>query len=251
MSRTAAAFLGYASGEHAPGVKDPVAAVRSVHHLLLGHGLAVQALRAADPDLRVGIVLNTYPVEAASDRAADVDAARRIDGLQNRIFMDPVLRGSYPVDVVRDLARFVDLSEGAANGVVRSGDLEIISQPTDLLGFNYYNPYLVSAGGGPTDSGGLWVGATVCVPPPGSATDCHGLGDRPRWAASLAGQGVPGLSRNPVVRHRERCSLSRPGSEPSRGRGPPPSGPRSPAMWPQSHARLTKVPTSGATSPGP
>ncbi len=157
------AFLGYASGEHAPGVKDPVAAVRSVHHLLLGHGLAVQALKAADPAVRIGIVLNTYPVEATSEQPADIDAARRIDGLQNRIFMDPVLRGTYPVDVVHDLARFADLSEGAPDGLVRSGDLEIISQQTDLLGLNYYNPYLVSAGDGPTDAGGLWVGASDVV----------------------------------------------------------------------------------------
>ena len=158
------AFLGYASGEHAPGVKDPVAAVRSVHHLLLGHGLAVQALKAADPDAadrdRAQHLSSGGGIRA---RQPIVDAARRIDGLQNRIFMDPVLRGSYPVDVVRDLARFVDLSEGAPNGVVRPGDLEIISQPTDLLGLNYYNPYLVSAGGGPTDSGGLWVGASDVV----------------------------------------------------------------------------------------
>jgi beta-glucosidase len=157
------AFLGYASGEHAPGVKDPVAAVRSVHHLLLAHGLAVQALRTVDPGVQIGIVLNTYPVEPASDRPADVDAARRIDGLQNRIFMDPVLRGSYPADVVDDVKRFADLSGSTATGLVRPGDLDVISQPTDLLGLNYYTSYLVSGGSESADRGGLWVGASDVV----------------------------------------------------------------------------------------
>jgi beta-glucosidase len=143
-------FLGYASGHHAPGHRDPVEALRSVHHLLLGHGLTVQALKAADAQVQVGIVLNTYPVEAASDRPADLDAARRIDGLQNRLFMDPVLRGHYPADVVADLAPVLDLSVGVPGGVVHEGDLKTVGAPIDLLGLNYYySSYRVSAGGDP------------------------------------------------------------------------------------------------------
>ena len=77
-----------------------------MHHLLLGHGLIVQALRAADPKLRLGLTLNLTPVYAVHDPDArtTVEAARKIDGQSNRIFLDPIFRGSYPVDVLNDVA---------------------------------------------------------------------------------------------------------------------------------------------------
>jgi len=118
------AFLGYCSGEHAPGRQEPAAAVRAGHHLLLGHGLAAQVLRTAGG--RVALSLNLYPVQPAGP--ADADAARRIDGLQNRFFLDPVLRAAYPADVVADLAPVTDLD------FVEAGDLALIGQPLDALG---------------------------------------------------------------------------------------------------------------------
>ncbi|MGZ8649883.1 MAG: glycoside hydrolase family 1 protein, partial [Solirubrobacteraceae bacterium] len=94
------AFLGHAQGRHAPGIQDDEAALRAAHHLLLGHGLAIEAMRAqGDPDSRFGITLNLYPVEPETDDPADVDAARRIDALANRLFLDPVLLGRYPADI--------------------------------------------------------------------------------------------------------------------------------------------------------
>jgi beta-glucosidase len=126
------AFLGYASGIHAPGRTEPEVSFAAAHHLLLGHGLAVQALRAAGAS-QIGITLNLAPV--LSD---DAEAASIVDGLQNRIFLDPVLRGEYPADVVERAGRFTDWS------FVKDGDLEIISQPIDLLGVNYYNPQTVT-----------------------------------------------------------------------------------------------------------
>ncbi len=162
------AFLGYAAGVHAPGDTDGAGAVRAAHHLLLGHGLAVQALRATATPARIGIALNVYPVEAATADPADVDAARRIDGLANRIFLDPLLRGRYPDDVVADLASVTDFAH------VQDGDLELIGARLDWLGENYYSPYVVAAGpiagregsngdhapGGGTAPGSPWVGAT-------------------------------------------------------------------------------------------
>ena len=136
------AFLGYAAGEHAPGRQEPAASVRAVHHLLLGHGLATQAIRAGAGDPKVAISLNLYDVMPATTAAADVDAARRIDGLQNRLFLDPVLRGTYPADVIADLAPVADF------GHVRSGDLETIAQPLDALGVNYYSRFVARAGAG-------------------------------------------------------------------------------------------------------
>jgi beta-glucosidase len=135
------AFLGYGSGAHAPGIEDGAAAVRAAHHLMLGHGLAAQALRAAGtPETRLGITLNLYAVSPASlSSQGDADAVRRIDGLANRFFLDPLLLGRYPSDVVDDLASVTDMSH------VRDGDLAVVSTPLDVLGINYYSRHVVAA----------------------------------------------------------------------------------------------------------
>lgn len=133
------AFLGYGSGTHAPGRREPAGAVRAAHHLLLGHGLAVQALRAADPGVAAGITVNLYAVSPATEDQVDADAARRIDGLANRFFLDPLLRGRYPADVMGDLREVTDF------GHVREGDLATIATPLSMLGINYYSRYVVTA----------------------------------------------------------------------------------------------------------
>ncbi|WP_018789601.1 GH1 family beta-glucosidase [Salinispora arenicola] len=134
------AFLGYGSGAHAPGRSDPADAVRAGHHLMLGHGLAVQALRSsARSDAEVGVTVNLYPVTPATDSPGDADAARRIDALANRFFLDPLLRGAYPVDLMLDLERVADF------GHVHEGDLDTIAAPLNLVGINYYSRHVVAA----------------------------------------------------------------------------------------------------------
>ena len=152
------AFLGYASGHHAPGRTEPAASIAAVHHLLLGHGMAVAAMRSARPEQRYGITLNLYPVTTVSDDADDRDAARRVDGLSNRLFLDPVLRGQYPDDV-RD-----DLEPIAGSEFIANGDAESIAAPIDFLGVNYYSRHVVRAArvDRPSDSARhepAWVGA--------------------------------------------------------------------------------------------
>ena len=131
------AFLGYQLGIHAPGKTDPSLALAASHTLLLGHGRAVEALRAACPAARVGIVLNPSPVEAASDAEADVAAASRADGYLNRWFLDPLYGRGYPADMV-------DLF-GARFAVPSDADMRTIAAPIDFLGLNYYRPTLVRA----------------------------------------------------------------------------------------------------------
>jgi beta-glucosidase len=134
------AFLGYTGGIHAPGRQSRPDGLAAAHHLLLGHGLAVRELRARDADADLGITLNfTVPDPANPDDPADVDAARRIDAQFNRIFLDPILRGAYPEDLLEDVAPYGLLDH------VRDGDLEIISTPIDALGVNYYHGELVGA----------------------------------------------------------------------------------------------------------
>lgn len=150
-----AAFLGYASGQHAPGLRDPESAVAAAHHLLLAHGLTATRLRELAPDSQIGIVLNLsrfLPRDA--DRPDDQEAVRRLDGQLNRLFLDPLYLGRYPADVVEDLARF-----GFAEHI-RDGDLELIATPLDMVGVNYYNDAVV-AGPGPRPISGPspYVGA--------------------------------------------------------------------------------------------
>ncbi|MEL7976854.1 family 1 glycosylhydrolase [Isoptericola sp. F-RaC21] len=134
------AFLGYTAGAHAPGRKSPADGLTAAHHLMLAHGEAVRALRDRDPEAVLGLTLNftvSDPVDPTDP--ADVDAARRDDGMFNRFFLDPILRGAYPQDLLDDVAHL-----GFAD-VVRDGDLEAISTPIDVLGVNYYNGGAVSA----------------------------------------------------------------------------------------------------------
>jgi beta-glucosidase len=122
-------YHGYLFGSKAPGLKDPTLVAPVAHHLLLSHGLAAQALRSAGAR-EVGITLNLTDFEPASDREEDADAARDLDGLFHRLFLDPLFRGAYPDDLEHLLS--------LPNGLVQAGDLETISAPLDFLGVNYY-----------------------------------------------------------------------------------------------------------------
>src|SRR5207247_10544397 len=103
------------------------------HHLLLAHGLGTAALRSVLPaSAQVSITLNLSTVLPGSPYS--VEAVRRIDGLGHRIFLEPLLRGGYPYDVLRDASELTDW------GFVRAGDEAVIAAPIDLLGVNYYAP---------------------------------------------------------------------------------------------------------------
>jgi beta-glucosidase len=131
------AFLGYQTGEHAPGRRDPRLALRAAHVLLLGHGRAVSILRSVSPGARVGIVLNLTHVEPQTEGLHDVAAARRMDGYHNRWFLDPLYGRGYPADMLERFAQHVAPPPAA--------DLLEIAAPTDFLGINYYQPIVVRA----------------------------------------------------------------------------------------------------------
>jgi beta-glucosidase len=142
------AFLGYGSGVHAPGITDEAASLAAAHHLNLAHGLASQVIRAeVGPGAQVGIALNLNAVRPRTQSPADLDAARRIDAVSNRIFLDPLFVGSYPEDLLADTASVTDWS------FVEPGDLETVHGSLDILGINYYKPALVAGydGSGPRE----------------------------------------------------------------------------------------------------
>jgi beta-glucosidase len=134
------AFLGYALGIKAPGLRDWPAAIRASHHALLAHGVVVREFREAGRAGRIGITLDLTVANPASDSEEDVAAAARLDGHHNRWFLDAVLRGSYPDDML-------ELYEREAGGLdaIHDGDLDTIAQPLDFLGVNFYRPNLVAA----------------------------------------------------------------------------------------------------------
>jgi beta-glucosidase len=134
------AFLGHAEGVKAPGIRDWPTALRVSHHLLLSHGLAAQALRAGAPGVPVGITLNLAPVRPASASSEDRAAATRMDGHLNRWFLDPVLRGRYPGDMLDHYARRYGPLDA-----IRSDDLATVGGDVDFLGINYYSPQRVRA----------------------------------------------------------------------------------------------------------
>jgi beta-glucosidase len=178
------AFLGYASGVHAPGYTDNAAALAAAHHLNLAHGRAVSALRSVTPaGTDMSVTLNLAQVYAASDSPEDAIAARHVDAISNRIFLEPMLRGSYPSDLIEGTSHLTDWS------FVLDGDLAAINQPLDVLGVNFYAPTNVAA---PTDElraqiTGRWVNdpsqadagpssypgtdRAISIPQPGPYTD--------------------------------------------------------------------------------
>jgi beta-glucosidase len=133
-------FLGHAYGTKAPGARDWPTAIRAAHHVLLSHGLAVQAFREARDDGRIGITLDLTVARPGRDRDDDRAAAERLDGHQNRWFLDAVLRGSYPEDMVE-----LYTQRCGPLDAIHPGDLAAIAQPIDFLGVNFYRPHLVMA----------------------------------------------------------------------------------------------------------
>ncbi len=142
--------LGHETGVFAPGVKNRSVAMQVSHHLLLSHGLAVQAMRAQGCTAKLGIVLNLSPMHPATKSPEDVAQTHLEDGRLVRWYMDPLFKGAYPQDVVEYL--------GADAPQVLPGDMQAIATPMDYLGLNYYSRSVISAHG-PWDvkKGGLAI----------------------------------------------------------------------------------------------
>ena len=133
------AYLGYGSGVHAPGVTNPLAALTAVHHLNLAHGLATTELRRSVGDgPQISVTLNFSALRGGGH--GEEEAMRRIDALSHRAFTGPMLLGAYPADLLEDTASVTDWS------FVQPGDLDLIKQPIDVLGVNYYTTATVRMG---------------------------------------------------------------------------------------------------------
>jgi beta-glucosidase len=128
---------GYRTGTHAPGRRDPVAAAAATHHLMLGHGLAMQAIRGALGDgARVGLAVDPNPIRPAAEGAET--AAILLDAEQNRMYLEPVLRGRYPSEARAQLL--------PPDALIEADDMSVIGAPLDFLGVNYYRTHYVRLG---------------------------------------------------------------------------------------------------------
>ena len=147
-------FLGYATDIHAPGAADPAKGFEAAYRLLLGHGRGIEALRANGAK-NTGLVLNltTMIAEDEGTRAAAV----LMDGLQNRLFIDPVAGRGIPVDVIEATRHITDW------GFVKSSELAEIATPIDWLGINYYTPNRIESPSG--NDKGFIVGQNTDVYP--------------------------------------------------------------------------------------
>ncbi len=126
------AMFGHFLGEQAPGITSPWAYFKVAHHQLLAHGLAVERIRSVSPQAQVGITLSQFPVYPYRDTPLNRQAAWFADLFVNRFYLDGIYNGQYPEDLWKRLWPF--------KPPIRSGDMEIISRPTDFLGVNYYSP---------------------------------------------------------------------------------------------------------------
>lgn len=139
-------MFGHGAGVHAPGKTLGFDALPVAHNLLLAHGRAVTALRAAGA-ANIGLANNHAPTWPASDKLDDLQAAGLYDNIANWIFSDPILLGKYPEEMAELLPPGLE------------EDLKEISVPIDFYGINYYNPTLVGAptADGPGDLDGIEI----------------------------------------------------------------------------------------------
>jgi beta-glucosidase len=131
------AFLGHDLGVFAPGGRDRAESLSAAHHLMLAHGLGVQAWRSVKPDTSVGIVLNPELCDAATEREQDVGAARMAELERNDCFLNPLFGREWPQELINQI--------GARAADRREGDVAICAQPLDFIGLNYYTRSIARA----------------------------------------------------------------------------------------------------------
>ncbi|ADU26457.1 GH1 family beta-glucosidase [Ethanoligenens harbinense] len=161
-----ASFLSYFIGEHAPGHRNLAEALVAAHHILLSHGMAVRVYRAMHGAHPIGITDNLSPVYAKTVGIADSLARVMQDGYQNRWFLDPVFKKRYPADMLTLFAA----RTATDYAFVHEGDLEIIGEPIDFLGINFYSrnyvrydpAALLLTGAAPSDKKQTDMGWDVC-----------------------------------------------------------------------------------------
>lgn len=134
------AWLSHFLGHHAPGLRDIRATGRAMHHVLLAHGTAVQAMRAIGVK-NLGAVFNMEWATPADDSEAAHRAAAIYDGYYNLWYIQAVMQGTYPEIVLAGIERF--LPSGWRD------DMAIVQSTVDWCGLNYYTRKIIAPDVGP------------------------------------------------------------------------------------------------------
>jgi beta-glucosidase len=177
---------GYLTGEHAPGRTSLSDYLAASHHLLLGHGMAMERVRAAVPGARVGIVLNFTPVTPVGASPAALDRQQMVDDLDNRWYVDPIGGLGYPQYTVDRL--------GWTQEEICDGDMDLIAKPIDALGINFYTRQFVGALDGEREARGSLTAMGWEVHPPALGDLLRGLHSRhsfPRYLITENGAAMP------------------------------------------------------------
>ena len=125
------ATFGHLFGNHAPGIRNPWSYWQAMHHILLGHGLATQAIKAQDSQANVGLTLSYTPMHTNGTRPIDKEAANIANAFMNGIAFDPIFEGRYPENLWRNFRCF--------RPKIHAGDFDTIQTRTDFVGLNYYS----------------------------------------------------------------------------------------------------------------
>jgi beta-glucosidase len=136
-------WLSHFLGIHAPGLRDIRAAARAMHHVLTSHGTAIRAMRAMGME-NLGAVCNFEYPQPADETPEAIAAAQRYDGYYNRFFLSGIFRKEYPADVLEALGPH--MPAGWEN------DFDLIGEPLDWCGLNYYTRQLIAPADGPWPS---------------------------------------------------------------------------------------------------
>ncbi len=131
-----AAFLGNYEGRHAPGIRDFSVGVRVSYNMYVAHGKVVKYFRENIKDGKIGITLNLMGRLPFSDKPEDIEAARIADGYLNRWFVEPIVKGEYPKEMIEHYTK-----HGVVLPEFKKEDMELISQKLDFIGLNYYNDF--------------------------------------------------------------------------------------------------------------
>jgi beta-glucosidase len=180
------ANLGYLTGQHAPGRSSLPDSLAAAHHLLVGHGMAMERVRAAVPGTNVGIVLNFTPVTPIGSSPAGLDRQRIVDDVHNHWYVDPIGGLGYPKYTVDRL--------GWAQDEVRDGDMDLIARPIDMLGINFYTRQMIGALDGERDPRGALTAMGWEVHPPALGDLLRGLHEKhnfPRYYITENGAAMP------------------------------------------------------------
>ncbi|MGR3435551.1 MAG: GH1 family beta-glucosidase [Shimia sp.] len=133
-------WLSHFEGHHAPGLRDVRATAHAMHNVLRAQGAALERMRGMGIG-NLGAVCNFEWAAPADDGPEAATAAACYDGIYNRFFLGGLFHGAYPDTVMEGLAPHMPPTW--------QDDFDLIRQPVDWLGLNYYTRKLIAPADGP------------------------------------------------------------------------------------------------------